>query len=207
MKGEKEMYSIIEKKDGRIQFLAESDNDLTTIIDTCGPGSIVEVLDEDASKIHSFIKSPSDKWVIYKGESNFVMPKNDAKVYAFKPGTVAPCSVDGADVGTYQSNLTIYPSGYVTGTSYYAKMMSSTTKDYPEKQMGHWIILGLDTPEGATKYDVYDGEELKLQDLTPLPKDDYLLINIHKLSHPEKVRVVYDSLQEFTFNLTGIKLV
>lgn len=200
------MYSIIDKKDGRIQFLAESDDDLTTVIDSCEPGSTIEVLGKTAAEVHTFIKSPSNKWVIYKGESEFVMPKNDAKVYAFKPGREAPCSLDGTDVGAYQSNLTIYPTGYVTGTSYYAKMISSTTKDHPEKQMGHWVILGLDTPEGATKYDVYDGEEKKLENLTPLPKDDYLLINIHKLTHPEKVKVVYDTEQEFTFNLTGIKL-
>ena len=68
------MYSVIEKDKNIITFIADADTDVKEIKDTCGPGSKVIVLEkatEGKSKVHTFIKTPSAKWVLYEGESEY----------------------------------------------------------------------------------------------------------------------------------------
>ncbi len=203
------MYSIL-KQEGRtgqiVHYLADVDQDLITIVDECLPGSTVEVLGEGSDSVHKYIKSPSNKWVLYEGTTEFVMPKNDAKVYTFAPEMSAPCSLDGTPISDYQSGIKVYDTGYVTGTSYNAKMISSTTQHDPSKQIGHFVIVGLDTPDGATSYDIYDGETNKAPGCTPAPTNDYIMVRIEALQNPEKVKVTYNNGKEFTFDFTGVTL-
>ena len=200
------MYSILEKHGSQVAFLAEADEDIITIIDACGPGSTIEVLADSSEAIHTFIKSPSGRWVIYKGESAFEMPVNDAGVSVFPPKMEAPASLTGDSIDTYQQGIQIYPTGYVTGTLHNAKMISNTTKDHPEKQVGHFIIFALDINDPANTYDLYDGDEQIQTGLKPLTANDYLLVRYESLQHPEKVQVKYKNGESFVFNLTGLEL-
>lgn len=200
------MYSILEKHGNKVAFLAEADQDLVKIIDACGPGSTVEVLADTADGIHTFIKNPSGKWVIYRGESQFEMPVNDAGVFTFPATAESPASLDGATIDTYQQGVQIYPSGYVTGTLHNARMISNTTKDDPSKQVGHFIILGLSITDPDNTYDLYDGDEQIQTGLKPLPANDYLLVRYEKLNHPEKLQVKYTNGESFVFDLTGLVL-
>ena len=72
------MYTIIERVNKDIvTFIADADNDVKDIKalkDVCGPGSKVIVLEKAVggeSKVHSFIKTPSGKWILYEGDTEF----------------------------------------------------------------------------------------------------------------------------------------
>ena len=72
------MYTIVERINKNIvTFIADADDDMKEIKklkDVCGPGSKVTVLDkavEGASKVHTFIMTPSEKWVLYEGDSEY----------------------------------------------------------------------------------------------------------------------------------------
>lgn len=72
------MFTIIERRNKDIvTFIADKDEDMKDIKalkDVCGPGSKVTVLDkaeEGASKVHTFIMTPSEKWVLYEGDSEY----------------------------------------------------------------------------------------------------------------------------------------
>lgn len=198
------MYSILEKTDGIVKFLAESDNDLITIVDACKPGSTVEVLGETAKDKHTFIKSPSGQWVIYEGESKFVMPKNDAKVS--EPNPEQPFQGTSKKIKDYQRGIKIYKTGLVTGTLF----NESVPKDigYSEDQLtGHYFTANLETPEKATSYGIWtEGEERK----SNLPCDGFLTVRMENMTAQtptgKKIKIKYDTGEEFEFSLENLVL-
>ena len=197
------MYSIL-NKEGRygqiVHFLAETDNDLVLVTDACSPGSTIEVLssgkEEEAGtdNIHTFIKTPSNRWALYKGKSEFEVPVNDAEVKA--PEKTDKFGDQTAE--DFQQGVTIYQTGLVTGTLKKAsceELYGSTQKD------GHFFCATLNPPKEATKYGIYFSNEEE-QD-PQLKVDNWLMVRYENIpeKEPKTVKVVYDSGESFTFDL------
>ena len=202
------MYSILAKNDGIVKFLAESDDDLVTIIDSCKPGSTVEVLEEKIeedheAKTHTFIKSPSGQWVIYEGKSDYKAPKNDAKVSEPNPED----SFMGTDkkIKDYQKGISIYQTGLVTGTL----LNESVPKGigYDDNQLtGHYFTANLETPKGAKQYTIVtEGVDRKT-----VPCDGSLTVRMENMTAETKtgknIKIKYDTGEEFEFNLGYLAL-
>lgn len=191
------MYSIIDKKDGMTHFIADSDDDLINIT-SCNPGSYVEVLEK--KNIHIFVKSPSGPWVLVKGKSNLVIPKNDAKVSV--PDPSEPFQGDPTKkIGDYQRGVKIYDNGLVTGTLLY-NTAPATLYPNEEEQTGHYITANLETPEGASTYEIWtDGYKRKTVDC-----DGVLTVRMENMTGGKKIKVVYDdeNASEFEFDLSKL---
>ena len=191
------MYSIIDKKNGMTHFIADSDDDLITIT-SCNPGSYVEVLEKD--NIHIFVKSPSGIWILIKGTSNLVIPKNNAKVSV--PNPDEPFQGDIAKrIKDYQRGIKIYDNGLVTGT-----LLNATVPEnigYTEEELtGHYITANLETPEGAKNYTIWtDGYPRK-----SVPCDGVLTVRMENMTGGKKIKIVYDDSEqkEFEFDLSKL---
>ena len=193
-------YSIL-SKEGRqgniVHFLADNDKDIVLIIDECDPGSTIQVLEKD--KIHTYMKTPSGKWTLYEGESEFEVPFNDAEVEV--PAEDAKFSDKTA--GELQENMKFYPTGLVTGTLKNAEYPEIYGKTGDEK--GHFFCATLKTPEKATTYDMLiDGEEKKKTN----PADNWLMICMENISGAKNktIQIKYDTGQSFTFDLGYVDL-
>lgn len=202
-------YCIL-SKDGRqghiVHFLAESDSDLAFIVDLCEPGSTVEVLKDDDKEAHKFIKSPSDKWVLYEGESDYKPPKNDAKVSV--PDPKSAFTLDKTKkIEDYQRDVRIYQSGLVTGTLLEQTVPDDESIYTGDQCKGHYFTANLETPEGAQHYSIYtEGEKRK----DNIPCDGFLTVRYENMSAPtptgKRIKVVYDTGEEFEFALDGLKV-
>lgn len=195
------MYSILEKNNGIIKFLAESDDDLVTIIDACKPGSTVEVLAKTAGEIHTFIKNPSGQWVIYKGESNFTMSKNDAKVSEPNPKDFFQGSLT-KKIEDYQKGVKIHKTGLVTGTLLNATVEDDIGYDEGERK-GHYFTAALETPKGAESYDIYT---MGINRKTQQPCDKQLTVRMENMTEAKKIKIVYNTGEEFEFILDQLIL-
>ena len=201
------MYSIIKKNGTIVNFLAEKDEDILHIKDVCTPGSTVEVLksdDEENKDKHTFIKSPSGKWHIYEGESDFEFPVNDAKVSVPNSKSMAPTIGETRKVEEFQRGVKIYQSGLVTGT-----LLNTTSDMYTgEESKGHYLIIDLETPEGATSYDLSIGKDETKK--TQVPCDGWLMLrleNVLKDNNKPIVEIKYDTDgPSFTFILDELVL-
>ena len=199
------MYSIIKKERGIVNFLAEEDKDILRIRDVCKPGSTVEVLDSQSeemdegteAKTHTFIKSPSGKWSIYKGEASkgFEIPKNDAKVSVPSSKLPAPSkNPSSKKIEDYQRDIQIYPGGLVTGT-----LLNASSDLYGRDQAnGHYLIIHLDAPKEAQHFSISFGDQSKS---TENPIDDTLMIRLENVKNDkaDTVTVKYDTEESFTF--------
>lgn len=201
------MYSVL-KKEGRygqiIHFLADSDNDLVLIIDKCDPGSTIKVLKDGEKEAHKFIKSPSGKWVICEGKSDYKPPKNDAKVSV--PDPKSAFILDNTKkMEDYQRGIEIYPNGLVTGTLFQQTVPEG---EYTGKQCeGHYFTANLEKPKNAKTYSIYTEGVEREKDI---PCDGYLTVRYENMSAPtptgKRIKIVYNTNEEFEFALDGLKL-
>lgn len=198
------MYSILEKTNGIVKFLAESDEDLIRIIDTCDPGSTVEVLADKAKDIHTFIKSPSGQWVIYEGSASegFSIAKNDAKVSV--PSAKDPFQGSlTKTIGDYQKDVKIYKSGLVTGTLFNATVEPDI--GYPANQLtGHYVTAKLEAPKNAKNYTLWTMGTQRGD--THSPEDNTLTVRMENMTEDKKITVKYDTGESFEFILDDLIL-
>ena len=204
------MYCVL-SKEGRysniIHFLADSDDDLLFIVDICDPGSTVKVLGTKPTDVHEFIKAPNGKWTLHKGTSSWVSPKNDAKVAAPDPKTAFFLD-EKKKISDYQQDIRIYPSGLATGILIQQTVPETKDGYSGEQCSGHYFTALLEKPEGASTYSIWtEGQERKKE----IPFDGFLTVRYENMSAPTKtgkrIKVVYDTKQEFEFALDGLTLV
>ena len=195
------MYSILEKDDGIIKFLADSDKDLIKIIDVCKPGSTVEVLSDE---IHTFIKSPSGQWVIYEGQASegFSIPKNDAKVSV----PAAKESFQGSltkTIGDYQKDIKIYKTGLVTGTLLNAEVEKDI--GYPPDQLiGHYVTVKLEAPKNAKNYTIWTMDQQRGEEHSC--DDNMFTVRMENMTEDKKITIKYDTKESFEFILDDLIL-
>ena len=106
----------------------------------------------------------------------------------------------------YQRGIEIYPSGLVTGTLFQQTVPYGETYK-GEQCKGHYFTANLDTPENAETYSIYtEGIERK----NNIPCDGYLTVRYENMSAPtptgKRIKIVYDTNEEFEFALDGLKL-
>lgn len=206
-------YSVLSKEGKKgdiIHFLADTIEDYAFIIDTCSAGSTIEVLDEpcdEAKNPNTYMKAPSGKWVHIEGKGETELPANDAEVAIpsddYVPGT------SGLTVGEMQSNVKVYPSGLVTGTSYKMKGNKLFGSD---EQDGHFVTVLIPAPEGAHKIKIKGGTmtaEKESEDL-----DGFLTVRLDKMRDQNKntITITFEDESEgevasFKFNFSQVELI
>ena len=173
------MYSILEKKDSMVKFLADKDDDLFKIIDSCAPGSTVEVLgDTPPTTKHTFIKTPSKKWALYEGTSDFEIPAQDLEVKAATPNFIVHSDEETGKIlvaSDYQKGIQIHNTGLVTGVLKSA--ICPVDSMYPkDQQKGHYVVIEI--PAEASTYDMIIGGDTKKQGVEA---DGFLMVRIENL--------------------------
>ena len=205
-------YSVL-SKEGRygniIHFLADTNEDFAFIVDTCDPGSTIEVLSDpaDEKKPNTYMKAPSGKWVHVEGEGTGELPANDAEV-AVPDGEYIPQG-SGISVKDMQSNIEVYPSGLVTGTSHQVtgnKLFGVKERD------GHFVTILMPVPEEAKKMDIEGGTMAsKKENQTP---DGFLMVRLDEMHKQNKntMTVTYKTedsglvVSSFKFNFSKVEL-
>lgn len=205
-------YSILDKegqKGNIIHFLADTNEDYAFIIDTCDPGSTINVLDNPGDEgPNVYMKSPSGEWVHIDGKKSAGdgngLPVNDAEVIV-PDAEYVPTNCN-LTVGQMQSNVKVYPTGLVTGTSHYVTNNSLYSGD---EQNAHFITFIMPTPTGATQMDISTGsEDVKKENVTA---DGFLMINLDKLrkNNLDTVTVTFKNGKNktsFKYNLSQVVL-
>ena len=200
-------YSVLSKegKSGNIiHFLADTNEDYAFIIDTCSPGSTIKVLDDPGNEsINTYMKAPSGKWVHIEGTDETELPANDAEVVI--PSADYIPSGSGLSVKEMQSNIHVYPSGLVTGTSY---SVTDNQLFEGDEQAGHFITVLIPTPGEADKLNITGGTKGDRGELEP---DGFLTVRLDDMRKEKKDTITITfkksekEITSFKFNFSQVK--
>lgn len=201
-------YSVLSKegKSGNIiHFLADTNEDYAFIIDTCSPGSTIKVLDDPNNEdINTYMKAPSGKWIHVEGEGTTELPANDAEVTIPSADYIPEGS--GLSVKEMQSNIYVYPSGLVTGTSY---SVTGNKLFGGDEQAGHFVTVLTPTPEKAEKIDITGGTKGDRKGLEP---DGFLTVRLDDMRKQKKDTMTItfktegdEEITSFKFNFSQVK--